>query len=741
MNCYQKFYTNQIHSSSLLCQLATMWKSQVLCDAIIRSGAVVTKAHRVVLVAACPMLQSMENAAVGSHLEVRLAADIKQESVQTFLQYLYEGFMMLTEQNCRDVEKIARLLQVDNVIKCCADFNKCLSSKTGHMSANDQYKYTFHDMVEFKHVRSSEMQKTVQERTTKRTSDFPQPPSPGGKRQRTQDMHADDAASMASSYSHVAPDPWDRVPKLGMPYHARGGQGSQQPGVIDIVEDSLELIQTDPPDSSGDRSNKDQRLSQKSVSIAVASKISNSTNLQIVDVASEQARPEPRSRNSMPLQSRVAPANQTHTTTENGKSTNSQPAPKPSSHTTTPVVNDKLQVSSSPGMSPSSPHFSNRSSPQVRPEPSAHKPFAAGSESQSLQPPQQNTELSTNTNDAESISDTGSINARETPEVTQQKPSKPPSPDKTSADLTIVKIESDDEEAAAMEMYINVAGGGSESIRVQRAEHVDLEEGDPQGEWMSNEDSNVSGDQSNSWVYPPGGQAQYKANKISIKEEGANAEGTEETKGSSEEGAVVPKIDPKLSKRSKEKAEKRKSMQKMINMDNYAAMEKYLSSMQSVHQSMLSLATLPINVTGPDGRALISQMKATDWPLFNVGAGTAVPDVDFSHSPQNEAEVSTADPLALNLVKTECKNSMGQLRTGLDRFGEHMHALVPIPEGKYKTCSYCQKVKHKTKSGWYCYTTYQCRKCEIPLCKRNKNCFMFYHRDLGIPEQEYIPFA
>ena len=43
MNCYQKFYTNQIHSSSLLCQLATMWKSQVLCDAIIRSGAVITK--------------------------------------------------------------------------------------------------------------------------------------------------------------------------------------------------------------------------------------------------------------------------------------------------------------------------------------------------------------------------------------------------------------------------------------------------------------------------------------------------------------------------------------------------------------------------------------------------------------------------------------------------------------------------------------------------------------------------
>jgi hypothetical protein len=47
----------------------------------------------------------MDNASVGSHLEVRLAADIKQEAVNTFLQYLYEGFMMLTEENCKDVEK------------------------------------------------------------------------------------------------------------------------------------------------------------------------------------------------------------------------------------------------------------------------------------------------------------------------------------------------------------------------------------------------------------------------------------------------------------------------------------------------------------------------------------------------------------------------------------------------------------------------------------------------------------
>lgn len=109
--------------------------------------------------------------------------------------------------------------------------------------------------------------------------------------------------------------------------------------------------------------------------------------------------------------------------------------------------------------------------------------------------------------------------AREMPEANQQKPSKPLSPDKSNTDLSIVKIESDeDEEASALEMYINVSGGGGESIRVQRAEHSEPEEGDPQAEWMredvSNEDSNVSGDQSNSWLYPPGGQQQYKGGSL-----------------------------------------------------------------------------------------------------------------------------------------------------------------------------------------------------------------------------------
>lgn len=40
---YQKFYTNPIQSSSLLCQLASMWKNDIMCDAVIKTGNVNTK--------------------------------------------------------------------------------------------------------------------------------------------------------------------------------------------------------------------------------------------------------------------------------------------------------------------------------------------------------------------------------------------------------------------------------------------------------------------------------------------------------------------------------------------------------------------------------------------------------------------------------------------------------------------------------------------------------------------------
>lgn len=123
------------------------------------------------MMAACPMLQSMDHAASGSKLEIRLSPDIKQQSIQSFLQYLYEGFMMVTEDNYKDIEKIGRLLQVDSVIKCCADFCKSLAVGRRSLSNADQYRYTFCDMIEFRHVRSSDLQRTISENQVKRSHD------------------------------------------------------------------------------------------------------------------------------------------------------------------------------------------------------------------------------------------------------------------------------------------------------------------------------------------------------------------------------------------------------------------------------------------------------------------------------------------------------------------------------------------------------------------------------------------
>ncbi|KAK3103322.1 hypothetical protein FSP39_018480 [Pinctada imbricata] len=424
---YHKVYMNHVHSSSLLSQLSTMWKSQTLCDAVIRTGTIITKAHRVVLVAACPMLQSMENATSGSHLEVRLASDIKQDSVNTFLQYLYEGFMMLTEENCKDVEKIARLLQVDNIIRCCADFNKCLN-----VSAGQQYKYSSLDQAEFRHMRTTNMLK-VQEKSQKRFSESGRPPSPGSKRQRlhrpsspTQDISGQrihDVDSMTEGYGIGANDPWDRIPRIGS-----GMPGaSVKPGVIDIREDSLELLQTDPPKDAGGGRHQEQRKVQSSVGISVASQHNTSADLRIVNVSEGQGLSRPpaaqqsgtatssRQITVSPLMQLDSPSSsssvdsskfssdrftsvqrkeperpQPHTSSVNMPTPLSSSTTMPSSLSSSDYT-PMAQPSASPGRQKSQETFQT-STPQrqpypvsltaVRPSHSAQKPFAAGSATQ-----------------------------------------------------------------------------------------------------------------------------------------------------------------------------------------------------------------------------------------------------------------------------------------------------------------------------------------------------------------------
>ncbi|XP_062604024.1 zinc finger and BTB domain-containing protein 3-like isoform X3 [Saccostrea cucullata] len=353
---YHKVYMNQIHSSSLLCQLASMWKNQVLCDAVIKAGNSHIKAHRVVLVAACPMLHSMKNASVGSNLEVRLAADIKPEAINTFLQYLYEGFMMLTEENCKDVEKIARVLQVDSILKCCADFYKCLHT-------GEKYEYSFHDNVEFRHVRASDLLK-VHDRS-KRASDL-QPASPGIKRQRIQSRGGSDSFS-----DYGASDPWDRVPRE---YSGSSSARTTQPGVIEIMEDSVEIVHSDKPEDSGGtrRDNLQDRMS-----LSVASQLKSTNDVQIINVSSGGDASQ-RISNSSDSSRFSSHPTFTHSQGSSNMSYRHDPSfPNPSSTSSTRLPSSPSPHSRMP--SPSSAYHPQQRNTTAHSQP---KPFAAGNATQ-----------------------------------------------------------------------------------------------------------------------------------------------------------------------------------------------------------------------------------------------------------------------------------------------------------------------------------------------------------------------
>ena len=184
--------------------------------------------------------------------------------------------MLLTEENCKDVEKIGRLLQVDSVIKCVADFHNCLSLRTGTVDLTDQYRFDkVNNSVEFRHIRSSDIQKAGNDRSLKRGIDGARPSSPLHKRQRYHTSAADDTLSMSQSYG--TPDPWDRIPRVGAPPHMRHSS-SGPPGV---VEDSLELVQTDPPGTVNLTSGKSNNTS---VSIGVTSQVNTDSHVQVVNV-------------------------------------------------------------------------------------------------------------------------------------------------------------------------------------------------------------------------------------------------------------------------------------------------------------------------------------------------------------------------------------------------------------------------------------------------------------------------
>ena len=234
------------------------------------------QAHRLVLIAACPMLQDRENASVGSHLEVRLNSDISQASVNTFLQYLYEGYMMLSEDNCREVEKIAKMLHVDSISKCCSDFQKCMAAKMGYRS-NQALNFDLQDNPDFRFVNTTDLRKMVPEGQNKREIDESNSPTSLSKRPRSQTFSSlgphrpDDHLSMNDSYNSS---------------NSRDQHSSQGEGVIDITGSSVELVNIGPGarDSEGWPINSDLPPLTTSSSLAVTNQQERSTDVQIIEI-------------------------------------------------------------------------------------------------------------------------------------------------------------------------------------------------------------------------------------------------------------------------------------------------------------------------------------------------------------------------------------------------------------------------------------------------------------------------
>ncbi|XP_048781213.1 uncharacterized protein LOC125683788 isoform X4 [Ostrea edulis] len=496
-NCYQKFYTNQIHSSSLLCQLSTMWKSQVLCDAVIRSGTTVIKAHRVILVAACPMLQSMEKSSVGSHLEVRLASDITADSINTFLQYLYEGFMMLTEENCKEVEKIARLLQVDSVIKCCADFSKCVSLKTGIGNfSNEQYRYTFHDMIEFRHVRSSELQKTVQDRLKRPATDFLRAGSPSTKRPKHFRMGSPsdisviaDRLSMAQSYAQQ--DKVNHSSTLSSSQRQNSNSQKQPVYPVEIVEDSIELVQTEVNLDTNTVS------VDEAVSVGIASQIDNSSDLQVIDISKEKSNHTSASKSSAALSHHphdsitVNPLENFANADGSLSSLRDSSFPLPlSSHRTLPTSTSRHGDDTAP----------RRSKVTDRPPDSmplqAMQQMTRSTNSLTTSSPSPDTQggrsILVASERASGSSRAGVSDASHTNESSKEKSSQPGEPD-----LSIVKKEAEEDATpTGLEMFVDSLDEPQDTG--QRDSEVDDTEGDVTVDWNKEDlsmEGNMSGDQ------------------------------------------------------------------------------------------------------------------------------------------------------------------------------------------------------------------------------------------------------
>lgn len=111
------------YSRSLLCKLNSLRKDSVLCDVEITVCGEAFHAHRILLSAASQYFQVMFcGSMVESHQREIVLQGLSPRTFVVILDFIYSGKISVTSKNVQELLAAAKMLQVDDVMRCCCEF-------------------------------------------------------------------------------------------------------------------------------------------------------------------------------------------------------------------------------------------------------------------------------------------------------------------------------------------------------------------------------------------------------------------------------------------------------------------------------------------------------------------------------------------------------------------------------------------------------------------------------------------
>ncbi|XP_014776313.1 uncharacterized protein LOC106873459 [Octopus bimaculoides] len=118
-------YVVHKHQGHMLSNMANLWKKGKLCDASIGNGTMKIMVHKVVLIALSPQLLTLPNATVTSGcFQLTFSQDIGGDALWAFAKYMYEGVVSLNEEVLEDMEHIAKILGLSDLLDMCKLYRK-----------------------------------------------------------------------------------------------------------------------------------------------------------------------------------------------------------------------------------------------------------------------------------------------------------------------------------------------------------------------------------------------------------------------------------------------------------------------------------------------------------------------------------------------------------------------------------------------------------------------------------------